>query len=104
MKLYYEQGNLFYDGVIVDHMRNGVGKSFYEEAYIDTLKVHNPEFRVMTTDEIIREIKTDTQSALSAKTLFVFSLLGLMVMALTYSIFLTLIFRKILLKDYYPKE
>jgi len=22
----------FYDGVIVDHMRNGVGKSFYEDA------------------------------------------------------------------------
>ena len=74
-----------------------------DEAYVDTLRVHNPEFRVMTTDEIIRDIKSDTESALSAKTLFVFSLLGLMVMALTYAIFITLIYRKILFRDYYPK-
>src|SRR5690554_5696413 len=57
------------------------------EAYVDTLRVHNPEFRVMTKEEIVRDIKSDTESALSAKTLFVFSLLGLMVMALTYAIF-----------------
>src|SRR5690554_4738398 len=75
-----------------------------EEAYMDTLRLHNPEFRVMTDEEVIRDIKSDTESALSARTLFVFSLLGLMVMALTYSIFLTVIFRKILLRDYYPKE
>jgi hypothetical protein len=104
MFFYYDTINpSFIDNRVTERMDIIYGEA-QEEAYIDTLKVHNPEFRVMTTDEIIREIKTDTQSALSAKTLFVFSLLGLMVMALTYSIFLTLIFRKILLKDYYPKE
>lgn len=82
--------------IIYDEMQN--------EAYVDTLRLHNVEFRVMTTEEIVRDIKSDTESALSARTLFIFSLLGLMVMALTYAIFITVIFRKILLRDFYPKQ
>lgn len=98
----------YYDTINPEFINNRVTERMdviYDEAqdkaYVDTLKVHNPEFRVMTDDEIIKEIKTDTESALSAKTLFVFSLLGLMVMALTYAIFIALIYRKILFRDYY---
>lgn len=104
MFFYYDSINpSFIDNRVSERM-DVIYNEAQDEAYVDTLKLHNPEFRVMTTDEIIKEIKTDTESALSAKTLFVFSLLGLMVMALTYAIFLTVIYRKILLKDYYPKE
>ncbi len=104
MYFYYDSINpSFIDNRVTERM-DDIYAEAQDEAYVDTLRVHNPEFRVMTTDEIIKEIKADTESALSARTLFVFSLLGLMVMALTYSIFLTVIFRKILLRDYYPKE
>ncbi|RYM32748.1 hypothetical protein ERX46_11830 [Brumimicrobium glaciale] len=104
MFFYYDTINpSFIDNRVTERM-DSIYAEAQDEAYVDTLRIHNPEFRVMTTDEIIREIKSDTESALSAKTLFVFSLLGLMVMALTYAIFITLIFRKILLRDYYPKS
>lgn len=101
MYFYYDTINpAFIDNRVTERM-DIIYNEAQEEAYLDTLRVHNPEFRVMTTDEILQEIKSDTESALSAKTLFVFSLLGLMVMALTYAIFIALIYRKILLRDYY---
>lgn len=104
MYFYYDTINpTFIENRIAERM-DVIYNEAQDEAYVDTLRVHTPEFRVMTTDEIIKDIKKDTESALSAKTLFVFSLLGLMVMALTYAIFITVIYRKILFRDFYPKE
>lgn len=71
------------------------------ESYVDSLKMQNQDFEVLTNDEIFKTIKKDTDSALSANSLLVFSLLGLIVLSLTYAIFVTIIFRKILLRDYY---
>lgn len=76
-------------------------KEMQRESYVDSLKLQNQDFEVLTDEEIFRTIKTDTQNALSAKSLLVFSLLGLIVLSLTYAIFITIIFRKILLRDYY---
>jgi hypothetical protein len=104
MYFYYDTINpSFIENRVTERM-DIIYSEMESEAYLDTLRVHNPEFRVMTKEEITRDIKTDTESALSPNTLFVFSLLGLMVMALTYAIFITLIFRKILLRDYYQKQ
>tara|TARA_B100000508_G_scaffold141091_1_gene146327 strand:+ start:62039 stop:62605 length:567 start_codon:yes stop_codon:yes gene_type:complete len=71
------------------------------ESYVDSLKAQNQEFNVLTNDEILKEIERDTESALSPNTLLVFSLLGLIVLSLTYAIFITVIFRKILLRNFY---
>jgi len=104
MYFYYDTINpSFIENRVTERM-DIIYSEMESEAYIDTLRLHNPEFRVMSKEEITRDIKSDTESALSARTLFVFSLLGLMVMALTYAIFITLIFRKILLRDYYSTE
>ncbi|WP_107040100.1 hypothetical protein [Brumimicrobium mesophilum] len=103
MFFYYDTINPSFIENRVSERMDVIYEESQDEAYMDTLKLHTPEFRVMTNDEILRDIKTDTESALSAKTLFVFSLLGLMVMALTYAIFLTVIYRKILFRDFYPK-
>lgn len=74
------------------------------ESYVDSLKMQNQDFEVLTNEEIFKKIKTDTKSALSAESLLVFSLLGLIVLSLTYAIFITIIFRKILLRDYYKRS
>src|SRR5690554_70305 len=104
MYFYYDRINpSFIENRVTERM-DIIYSEMESEAYLDTLRAHNSEFRVMTREEITRDIKADTESALSAQTLFVFSLLGLMVMALTYSIFITIIFRKILLRDYYQKQ
>lgn len=71
------------------------------ESYVDSLKLQNQDFEVLTNEEIFKKIKNDTESALSPNSLLVFSLLGLIVLSLTYAIFITVIFRKILLRDYY---
>lgn len=104
MYFYYDTINpSFIDNRVTERM-DIIYSEMESEAYIDTLRVHNSEFQVMTKEEIARDIKSDTENALSARTLFVFSLLGLMVMALTYAIFITLIYRKILLRDFYQKQ
>lgn len=104
MFFYYDTINPSFSENRVNERMDIVYEEMKKPAYVDTLRKHNVEFRVMTNEEIFRKIKVDTESALSPRTLFVFSLLGLMVMALTYAIFITLIFRKILLRDFYPKE
>src|SRR5690554_1077448 len=104
MYFYYDTINPSFIEKRITERMDIIYSEMESEAYLDTLRVHNPEFKVMDKEEITRDIKSDTESALSARTLFVFSLLGLMVMALTYAIFITLIFRKILLRDYYSTE
>jgi hypothetical protein len=71
------------------------------ETYVDSLKLQNKDFKVMTNDEIYRQIHDETENAFSPKSLLTFSLLGLLILGLSYSIFITVIFRKILLRDYY---
>src|SRR5690554_153792 len=101
MYLYYEHLNPTFIENRIETRMDSIYSEMEDEAYVDSLRAHNNDFKVLTKDEIYREILTDTESGLSANTLFIFSLLGLIVLALSYSIFLTLIFRKILLKDYY---
>lgn len=76
-------------------------KDMERESYIDSLKMNKPEFQVLTNDEILRKAKEEIEVNLSPRTMFTFSLLGLLVLAVTYSIFITLIYRKILFKDHY---
>lgn len=78
-----------------------VYKAMERESYVDSLKIQNQDLNVMTNEEIYAYIKNETESALSPKSLLTLSLLGLIVLGLTYSIFVTVIFRKILLRDYY---
>ncbi len=85
----------------IDERMDLIYNEMERETYVDSLKIQNQDFKVLQKDEIYRSIKKDTESALSAKSLLVFSLLGLLVLSLTYAIFITIIFRKILLRDYY---
>lgn len=71
--------------------------------YMDSLRIKNEDFRGLTKDDILAKIKTDTTATLSAKSLFVFALLGLLMMAATYAVFVTLVYHKVLFKDFYPK-
>ena len=69
------------------------------ESYVDSLRLKFPRYEVLTKNEIYREIQADTKSGLAPKSLFIFSLLGMIVLTLTYSIFVTAIYRKILFRE-----
>ena len=79
----------------MDIVYNGMSR----ETYVDSLKLQNPNFEVLSNEEIYSIIKEDTQSAYSPKSLLTFSLLGLLVLGFTYAIFITIIFRKILFRN-----
>ena len=74
------------------------------ESYVDSLKLQNRDFNVMSNDEIYVHIRQEMASAYAPSSLLTFSLLGLMVLGMTYSIFVTLIFRKILFRDFYGNK
>ena len=80
-----------------------VYKAMEREGYVDSLKMQNQDFNVMTNKEIYSYIKEETSSALSPKSLLTLSLLGLIVLGFTYSIFVMIIFRKVLLREYYQR-
>lgn len=74
------------------------------ESYVDSLKTQNQDLNVMTNEEIYTYIKNETESALSPKTILTLSLLGMIVLGFTYSIFVTVIYRKVLLRDHYSNK
>lgn len=69
-------------------------------SFVDSLKASDVKFEVMTDQEIFIEQKESIVSSFDANFMLTFSLLGLIVLAVTYSIFITVIFRKILLRDH----
>lgn len=74
-------------------------------SFADSLRENNDAFVMLTDEEILSQIKTETVGNLSAKSSFIFSLLGLMILTLTYAIFITVIYQRILFRDYYfPKQ
>jgi hypothetical protein len=101
MYFYYQDINPSFTEIRITERMDGYYNALQREPYVDSLKIQYPEYNVLTNDEIYQELKVATVSAYSPKVILTFSLLGLMILSLTYGIFLTVIFRKILLRDYY---
>ncbi len=99
----------YYDSInpsFIEHRIEQRMDNFYAEMdnnpdFIDSLREKNPKFKTSTKEDILKSIKVDLENNQSPFTMFVFSLLGLLIMGLTYSILITLIFQKILFRDYY---
>lgn len=73
-------------------------------SYIDSLRNDNESFSMMTDEEIIRNIKDNTVTNLSPKSSFIFTLLGMMILTFSYGIFITIIYQRILFREYYVKK
>jgi len=101
MFFYYSDINPDYVEKRITDRMDLVYNAMERESYVDSLKVQSQEYKVLTNEEIYSEIRVSTVSAYSPRALLTFSLLGLMILGFTYSIFITAIFRKILLRDYY---
>ena len=101
MYFYYEDINPNFVEDRVTERMDIIYDNMQRETYVDSLKLQNKDFKVMTNEEIYRQIHDETENAFSPKSLLTFSLLGLLILGLTYAIFITVIFRKILLRDYY---
>ncbi len=81
-----------------------VYQAMERDTYVDSLRQQNQDFNMLTKDEIYASIKEETASALSPKSLLTLSLLGLIVLGFTYSIFVMIIFRKVLLREHYNQR
>ena len=101
MFFYYRDINTDFTENKLKQRMDIVYKAMERESYVDSLKIQNQDFNVMTNDEIYSQIRNETASAYDPKSLLTLSLLGLIVLGFTYAIFTTVIFRKILLRNYY---
>lgn len=102
----------YYDTVNPSFIENRIEQrmdNFYVEMesnpdFIETMREQNPKFKTSTKEDILKSVKLDLHNNQSPFTMFIFSLLGLIIMGLSYSILVTLIFHKILFRDYYRKK
>lgn len=105
MYYYYNSVNpSFIENRIEQRMDNFYSEIENNPSFIDSLRVQNPKFETSTKEDILKSVKLDLQSNQSPFTMFIFSLLGLIIMGLSYAILITLIFHKILFRDYYKKK
>lgn len=100
MYFYYDRIN----PTFIENRKTERMDQYYENmqrpTYVDSLKLQNPDVEALSDEEIYRKIKEETDGNLAPYSMFIFSLLGLLIMAVTFSIFITLIFRKILFREY----
>ena len=101
MFFYYRDINPDFTANRLNERMDMIYQSMERPSYVDSLKIQNQDFNVMSNEEIYTQIRQETASAYSPKSLLTLSLLGLIVLGFTYAIFVTIIFRKILLRDYY---
>lgn len=104
MFYYYDTINPEFIETRVEERVDLIYNDMQRESYVDSLKVNKPEFRTRTDEEILREAKREIESNLSPKSMLVFSLLGMLILAVTYAILLTLVFRKVLFRDLYKGQ
>lgn len=95
----------YYDRInpeFVEHRVEELSDRFYmqmqRDSYVDSLKLQNPDIAELTNEEILRKNKEEVEKNLNPYSTFIFSLLGLIVMAFTYALLVTLIYRKILFR------
>lgn len=103
MFFYYSSIHPQYIENKVEQRMDAVYHQMKNPAYLDSIRAKNDDFRGLSKDDILHKIKKNTEATLSPKALFVFSLLGLLLMSVTYAIFVTLVFQKVLFRDFYPK-
>ena len=101
MFFYYRDINPDFTESKLNERMEMIYSNMERDTYVDSLRVQNQDFNVLSKEEIYTQIKTETKSAYAPSSLLTLSLLGLIILGFTYAIFVTIIFRRILLKDYY---
>lgn len=66
---------------------------------LNDLKASNADFEIMTQDEIRSQLKSNQQAMFSAKSALTVSLLGMLILSTINSIFLTVVYRKLIFRD-----
>ena len=63
------------------------------------IKASNESFEILDADQIYQEMENSTRATISAFSITTISMLGMILLAVFYSILVTIIFRKVLLRD-----
>ncbi len=63
------------------------------------VKASNEAFEILDAEQIYQEMENSTRATISAFSITTISMLGMVLLAVFYSILVTIIFRKVLLKD-----
>ncbi len=74
-------------------------KGLADPVILKEIKASNEAFEILDADQIYKEMEMSTRSTISAFSITTISMLGMIVLAAFYSILVTIIFRKVLLRD-----
>ncbi|MFN5417123.1 MAG: DUF4199 domain-containing protein [Flavobacteriia bacterium] len=98
MFLYYNNINPAFIEQIREPKMKVLEKELSSEKYIKKLKQMNPELETKTTEEIHKLGVDNLNAQTNPKSTSIMSLLGMIMMSTVYSILITVIYRKVLIK------
>lgn len=74
-------------------------KGLADPVMLKEIKASNESFEIMDAEQIYQEMENSTRSTISPFSITIISMLGMVLLSAFYSILVTIIFRKVLLRD-----
>jgi hypothetical protein len=96
---YYDRIHPEYNAHRLAEQEYALDLKLNDPASFEQIKQDNPDFEVMSKEEIKDQVMTGVKSTLSANATLVTSLLGLIIMTALNSIFITIIYRRIVFRE-----
>jgi hypothetical protein len=96
--LYLDQIDSSYLDIRIQERMEMVTNQLQTDEQLDEYRTMNPEAELKSREQIVAEIRQTTEGILNAKVQFVFLLMGFILLSVLYSLLVTLLIRKILLK------
>lgn len=97
--LYYTQINPGFVEMMVNEKLTAYKTGLSDPEQLKLIKASNEAFEVMDANDIYREMEQSTRATISAKSIALISLLGMVLLSAFYSILITIIYRRVLLRD-----
>lgn len=95
---YYTQINPGFTDVMIQEKLDAYQAGLNDPEQLKQIKASNEAFEVMSKEDIYKEMALSTKSTISAFSITTISLLGMILLSTVYSIIVTVIFRKVLLR------
>lgn len=101
---YYAQIDPEYNAHQIAEREYALEEAMNDPKQFEEIKASDPDFEVLSKDEILKKFQSGFRASYSPNSVFSLSLLGLIVLSALNSIFITIIFRRIVFRNWTPRN
>lgn len=96
---YYSRIDPDYNAHQIEMAEQGLRNSFKDPEYVKQLRSGNPEFKVLTEEEIFDKVMENPRTMYTPKIVMLVSLLGMLMLSVLNAIVLTYVFRRLIFRN-----